>query len=180
MTNVIRCLGCGIDNRIPEIEPGRRGVFRCGACRQPIKFYAPSLEEEEKLVVDEDDREISRVLTALCWTTTILLLLMFADWAEPYYDVARLFVFTSSALGLFLAMHDREHRWPWFFMLGGLAILYAPLMRLVFDRVPWIMIDCGAAVVLGFAPLYCQVPRKLREALEMTQSEAIRHLDRIH
>ena len=180
MSKVIRCLNCGTDNRLPDEGPDRRGVFRCGSCREGISFYAPEGEfaESEEEKVDEDARTFSWILSALCWSASASLAVMFWGWADTYYNVARLLVFAASACGLFLAMHDREHRWPWFFMLGGLMAFYLPLMHVLFVRVAWLMIDCGAVVVLAAAPFYCKVPRKLREKLEMTPEEEMRHADR--
>ncbi len=182
MSDVVRCLRCGKDNRIPDVEPNRRGVFRCGGCREEIKSYAPREDDDEEYRfgrIKEEDGEMSSVLAGLCWTSSALLLVMMGSWSDPYYDAVRFVVFAASAFGFYLANRNRSDRWPWLFMLGSLTCLYIPLARLALDRVPWMMIDSGATIVLVAAPFYCRTYGEMKRRLpEMTEDEAVRHADR--
>lgn len=99
-------------------------------------------------------------------------------WSEALYDAARMLTFAAAAFGAYLAFQDRDRQRHWIFMLGGLVLLYAPLMRGVLDRAPWRLIDVGAAIVIAAAPFYCKLQKSSRTGIEMTPSEAIRHADR--
>jgi hypothetical protein len=74
----------------------------------------------------------------------MLLMASFAVWPYGFYQLLRLVV-TGTAVYVVVATTNQQGYWFW--IMGGIAILFNPILPISFARNTWQPIDFGVAVV---------------------------------
>ncbi len=78
--------------------------------------------------------------------TAVLLLLALAKLPYGYYSVLRVVVCAVAAYGCYLGYKLHKTGWAW--TLGGMAVLFNPLLVIHMDRSMWAIVDIAGAIVL--------------------------------
>ena len=74
-----------------------------------------------------------------------MLVLALASWPYGYYQYLRIVVCGVTGFGSLLA-YRRRSSWVW--VLGGLAILFNPILPIYLDRTTWAFLDLISASIL--------------------------------
>lgn len=82
----------------------------------------------------------------LAFLAAAALVLALAPWPYGYYQLLRFGVTAVAAYGAYIAYGSGQQGWTW--GLGGLAVLFNPIVPIVFEREVWAFFDVAAAVVL--------------------------------
>ena len=77
-----------------------------------------------------------------------MLLASGGDWPYGFYQLLRIVV-TGTALYVVVQVVKRRQFWPW--IMGGVAILFNPILPISLTREAWQPIDFGVAVIFLFA-----------------------------
>jgi len=83
------------------------------------------------------------------WAIMAILLLVaavFGRWPYGFYTFLRLFVCGTSAYLAFVTFAAKSRVWPW--LMGGLAVLFNPLVPIHLHRTSWQFWDALAAILL--------------------------------
>ena len=74
----------------------------------------------------------------------MLLLAAPNDWPRGFYQMLRVVVCASAA---YVAVQTSDHRraWPW--VMGGIVVLFNPIVPITFAQRDWQAIDFGVALV---------------------------------
>lgn len=83
----------------------------------------------------------------LALVSAALLVVALADLPYGFYTVLRLIVCGTAAYGAWMA--SETDRTFWTFLLGGIALLFNPVVPVYLDRSVWAVLDLGSAAVLG-------------------------------
>ena len=87
-----------------------------------------------------------------------LLLLALADLPYGYYTFLRLVVCAVAAFGAFRAAASKSEVWA--VVLGGVALLFNPIIPVHLDRETWAPIDVVTAAVLSVSALRVKEERE--------------------
>lgn len=85
----------------------------------------------------------------------MLLMASGRDWPYGFYQLLRLVVF-GTAIYVVVQTLNRRQYWPW--IMGGIAILFNPVLQISFTQEEWRPIDFGVAVIF-FVALVHMRPR---------------------
>lgn len=80
----------------------------------------------------------------LAYLAAAVLVLALAPWPYGYYQLLRFGVTAVAAYGAYLAYDTGQQGWMW--GLGGLAVLFNPIVPIAFEREVWAFLDVAAAV----------------------------------
>ena len=81
---------------------------------------------------------------------SVVMLLMAAgsDWPYGFYQLLRIVV-SGTALYVVVQTSSHHRYWPW--IVGGIAVLFNPILPISFTKEEWRPIDLAVAVVLAIA-----------------------------
>lgn len=163
---------CGKTNRIP-VPPREGGEYRCGECNtillitahkqdgepRPASFVASGWTAPQSAPLrrgkpgrTSDVAPVWLVLPAVV-SMLFLLLAVFGKWPYGFYTILRAVV-CGTAVYLAYQAYERASRfWPW--VMGGIALLFNPIIVVRLRRADWQIVDFLAAVVFGIWVAHC-------------------------
>jgi hypothetical protein len=144
---IVRC-PLGHENRIPDAK-GPDVEYRCGRadCKRPLEIvWAASIPVSASRAERAADYvQVSRVPAIV--SAAILLIAVAGKWPYAFYILLRLVV-CGSAIYLAARAH-RMGKTLWVWVMGGIVILFNPLVPPHLRRSDWLPIDLVAAVVFA-------------------------------
>lgn len=94
--------------------------------------------------MNDDKRRLARLPAIIA---ILLVAAVFGRWPYGFYTLLRLVVCGTSVYLAFLSGAAKSKFWPW--LMGGLAILFNPLVPIHLHRSSWQVLDVLAATVLA-------------------------------
>lgn len=153
---VVACRN-GHDNRVPD-TPQPNATYQCGRpdCKAPIDIvWAPSTVRAATAQADTEAKPYA-ALAAPDSTTSkgpaiaciiLLLLAVGGTWPYGFYILLR-FVVCGAVAYLTLAAHSLNKR-VWVWVMGGIALLFNPIVRIPMPRPNWQVVDFVTALVFA-------------------------------
>jgi hypothetical protein len=91
-----------------------------------------------------DKIKAARLLAIIA--TLLLVAAVFGRWPYTFYTLLRLFVCGIAVYLAFAAYTANNKLWPW--LMGGLVILFNPLVPIHLNRSSWQVLDALATIAL--------------------------------
>jgi hypothetical protein len=91
-----------------------------------------------------DSIKAARILAIIA--VVLLVAAVFGRWPYGFYTFLRLFVCGTSVYLTFVTYTAKHKLWPW--IVGGLAVLFNPLVPIHLHRSNWQVLDALAATAL--------------------------------
>ena len=145
---IVECRN-GHKNRIPDAPAEGRRYF-CPKCKCEIHVLWP----EARAAANSEDAgtwnagvqppAVSKIPGLIC--IILLAAAVLGKWPYGFYVFLRFAVCGSAAYLTFEAVRLRKNIWAW--LLGGMAVLFNPVIRVPMPRADWQVVDLFAGLIM--------------------------------